>query len=101
MIRGHFSGERCSTEKRCTFMTFSPEIQAEFPDASRQRVAWYPDCSGDAVASRGIAIGVIMIRRTRFVLFRKTNQPAQNLCRPGGDRHRERAVVQGTAGAER
>ena len=39
----------------------------------------------------GVAIGVILIRRTRSPTFhRQANQTAGNLCRPSRDRHRER-----------
>ena len=50
----------------------------------------------------GVAIGAIQIRRTEVRPFTdKQIALLRDLCRSGGDRHRERAVVQGTRRAQR
>ena len=52
--------------------------------------------------ARDVPIGTVLIRRHGGPTFhRKTDQIARNLCRPSRHRHRERAVVQGIAGAQR
>ena len=49
----------------------------------------------------GTPIGVIMIRRTDVRPFTdKADRSSQNLRRSGGDRYRERAIVQGTPGTQ-
>ena len=50
----------------------------------------------------GIAIGVIIIRRTEVAPFHgEADQPSQNFRSPGRDRHRERAALQRIARAQR
>ena len=45
------------------------------------------------------AIGTLVIRRDRgAAVLREANRAAPDLCRPGGDRHRERAAVRGGTG---
>ena len=50
----------------------------------------------------GVAIGAVTLRRTEAHLFtEQADRPARDLRRPGGDRHRERAAVQGAGGPQR
>ena len=50
----------------------------------------------------GLSIGVLLVRRTtRATVHGQGDRAPEDLCRPGGDRDRERPPVPGAAGAER
>ena len=64
---------------------------------------WHSHLTRDSIAAGEYSHRCALeIRRTEVRPFhREANRTSQNLRRPGRDRHRERAVVQGTRGAQR
>ena len=70
-------------------------VENEFPDAgSVQQLVFEP--SRHAATARRVAIGAIVIRRTKSALYRQADRSSQNLCRSGRHRYRERPAVQRT-----
>ena len=91
-----------STGKRSTSMTLRRSLRLSFPESRSCRNAWRSHHSSYAATARG--------RRDRFdhdsphgssSVHRQADRASQNLRRPGGDRHRERAAVQRDSGAQR
>ena len=79
-----------------------------FPTAARKTISqrWVPQqltapLLAVPLRQQGELIGMLIARRIRSApLHPGADQTARNLCRPSGDRHRERAAVQGIAGAQ-
>ena len=80
----------------------SPQAQAEFPESRTfTQAAGLRTLLVAPLLREGVAIGAIFIRRTRSPPFyRKADRTAQNLRRPSGNRHRERAAVPRIAGTD-
>ena len=73
-------------------------VELEFPEtkAMQQRYG-YRSVAFTPLLREGSAVGATRGAANRSSsVYGKTNRPPQNLRRPSGDRHRERAVVQGT-----
>ena len=103
LTRGTASGdEPLLTGKRYTSRTLLRGA-IEFPDVRRHLADTAVGPFSPRHCSReGIPIGAITYPPHRSsAVYRQTDRAAQNLRRPGGHRDRERAPVQGIAGAQR
>ena len=75
-----------------------PLLETEYPEAkARQQVTSTRTVLVTPLFREGVPIGTIQIRRPEVRPFTdKQIALLENLCRPSGDRHRERPAVQGT-----
>ena len=103
MSRGIGSrSSRDRSTKRSTFMIFWRGVGTEFPEAYASQATGARTVLATPLLREGVAIGVIHDSPHRSPsVHRQTDRSPQNLCRPSGHRHRERAAVQGIAGAQR
>ena len=95
--------EPLSTGKRSTSMTLRQQLKPNFRSAkARDERYGVRTVLATPLLREGVPIGAIMIRRHGGPsLHRQADRTSQNLRRSGGDRHRERAAVQGNPGAQR
>ena len=103
LTRGSAAGRAVVDRELIHIEDLMTVVTCEFPEAvtARERMGGRTVLAAPLLRE-GVAIGVILIRRTEVRPFqRKTDRSPQNLRRPGRDRHRERATVYGAAIAQR
>ena len=79
------------------------EVQSEYPGGRNiQPVTGTRSALATPLLRKGVAIGVIFVRRTEVRPFtEKQGRAPQDLCFTSRDSHRERAIVQRTPGTQR
>ena len=89
--------------KPFTFDDIAAVVETEFPEARPlHRASGGRTVLATPLLREGIAIGVILDSPNGSpTIYRQADRSAQDLCRPGGHRHRECPLVQRTPGAQR
>ena len=87
--RGSFTRETCQSD---------PDVPASTREVAR--AVGYRSLISVPMLREGECIGSINAARVRSAVHREADRPPPDLRQPGGDRHRERAAVQGAPGAE-
>ncbi len=94
---GRLTAERCSTGRRFIFMTWQRSSKTNFRIArAMHELRASGHCLAMPLLREGVAIGAIFIRRTEVRPFtEKQIDLLKTFADSSGDRHRERAAVQG------